>query len=310
MPLHPQSQEFINAIAVANAPGWSDMPLAEARQTFCELGLFGNGPQLECVRDASVGQIPIRIYQKHQHNNPAVVAFFHGGGWVLGDLETHDTLCRRLAYASDCCVVAVHYRRAPEARYPAALHDCFQVVEEIAAGHVVPAADPTRIVLAGDSAGGNLVAAVSMKARDNGFKLAGQVLMYPALATDFTTDSYRDFATGHGLTSETMQWFWAQYLNETTTSDPLAAPLLAQSLQDLPPTHIMTAEYDVLRCEGELFAQRLQEAGVTTSLRRYDGMLHGFIHFSEVFDDAHVAVRDCAQVIQQMTSDRGIHRGE
>jgi acetyl esterase len=296
MPLHPQARAFLDVLAAQKGRGWEEMTPAEAREVFNGLTqVFGTGPELVGVENQVIdGRVPVRLFRPANGKALPVVMFFHGGGWVLGNLDTHDTLCRRLAKASGCIVVSVGYRLAPERRFPAALDDCFDAAVYVAEHADSLGIDARRLAVCGDSAGGNLAAAVALRARERGtLRVHSQWLIYPVLEAWFDTESYRAFGEGYGLTRAAMQWFWDCYApTAADRANPLAAPLLAKSLGGLPPVQVITAEYDVLRDEGEAFAAKLKAAGVPTTLRRHDGMLHGFLHFSEPFDDAKAALAE------------------
>lgn len=303
MPLHPQAQAFLDAIAAKHGPGWEQMTPDAARRVFSGLtDLFGAGPELPAVENRTIaGQFAIRVYHPLAGDEtlPAIM-FFHGGGWELGDLETHDALCRRLCQGSRCVVIAVDYRRPPEHPFPAAFADCFvatQYVIEHAQGFRV---DAGRVAVCGDSAGGNLAAAVALRARDEGGPpLHSQWLVYPAIAPDFETASYRAYGEGYGLTRAAMEWFWRQYSpGPKERENSYLVPSRAATLAKLPRAYVITAEYDVLRDEGEDYAGKLAAAGVQVTTRRYNGMVHGFLHFSEAFDDGKRAVTELAQAIR------------
>jgi acetyl esterase len=311
MPLHAQVKEFLDALREHPVPGWDEMTPAQGRQFFASLtDLFGQGPALHRVEDRTVADtVAVRIYAPAVPTPLPIVMFFHGGGWVLGDLNTHDSLCRRLCAASGALIVSVAYRCAPEHQYPAALDDCLAATAYVADHAAELGGDAGRIVVAGDSAGGNLAAAVALRARDQGGPvLHGQILIYPAVQACCDSSSYLAFADGYGLTRRAMLWFWRQYLGQDLkTADAYAAPGRATSLAGLPPTHLITAEYDVLRDEGEQFAGRLQAAGVPTTARRYNGMIHGFVHFAEPFDVGKQALADLGEVVRTLTRGRGHH---
>lgn len=277
------------------------MPPVEGREIFAGLGdLFAVGAELPKVEDRTLAEnVPVRVYTPSGNGPHPALMYFHGGGWVLGDLDTHDGLCRQLAAQSGCVVVAVDYRRSPEHRHPAAMTDCYQATRAVADDAGSFNVDPARIAVGGDSAGGSLALGVSrMAVEQGGPALSMQLLIYPVVEPAFDTQSYLDLATGYGLTRETMQWFWEQYLGESPASEALISPSRAASLAGLPTTHIITAEYDVLRDEGETLAESLTAAGIPTSLRRYDGMLHGFVHFSQLFDIGRQAVSDVSAVLR------------
>lgn len=314
MPLHPQAAAFVNMLAQQDRPSWQDMPLQEAREGFESLqGVFGERVELYAVADYCLSQDSITPWPEAQskpesgihcrvyHPQPGclpVIVYFHGGGWVLGSIQTHDNLCRKLAATTGHCVVSVEYRVSPEAQYPLPLDDCCSATRGVARFASQLNIEAERIVVAGDSAGGNLALAVAMRFRDTGGPpLAAQVLVYPVVEPNFTTPSYQAFATGHGLTQATMRWFWQQYASNLD-SDLAYAKLLNQPLHDLPPTFLLTAEYDVLRDEGELLADKLAEAQIAVKQKRYPGMLHGFFHFSGYFDSAKIAFSDIASYLK------------
>ncbi len=302
MPLTDQAQAFLEALAAADPPPWESLTPQEGREAFSSMtDLFGEGPSLARVENLSLpGDIQVRIFSDEEGGDkepsPAVL-FFHGGGWVLGNLDTHDPFCRRLAKQSSCTIISVDYSLSPEARFPTALQQCYDATRYVAehADEIGVLGD--RLAIAGDSAGGNLAAAVAIKARDEGGPpIALQVLVYPVIEPNFETETYRQFGENHGLSRGNMEWFWQQYLGDQEPG-PLAAPIRGTSLAGLPRAHVITAEYDVLRDEGEAYAKRLSEAGVPTTLRRYDGNLHGFLHFAAAFDDGISAATDVAKIL-------------
>tara|TARA_R110002049_G_scaffold4601_5_gene32547 strand:- start:756683 stop:757609 length:927 start_codon:yes stop_codon:yes gene_type:complete len=306
MTLHPQSKSFIEAMRVADAPAWQEMTIEQARKTFNELPIFGDAPEVADVADHQLAGINVRIYRPQADGDaipPATIVFFHGGGWVLGGLDSHDALCRRLAIAADLPVVSVEYRQPPEDPFPAAAEDCFTVCDALSVEHGQLNLS-ANMILAGDSAGGNLAAVVGLMARERGGPpLLGQVLIYPVLDASMSTDSYQQFATDHGLTAETMAWFWQNYTGNTSARrNPLACPDAASDFSGLPPTHLIVAEYDVLRDEGLQFARRLSDAGVPTTLEHCDGMLHGFVHFAGVFDEAAIVTKQIGKQCRRWAS--------
>ena len=296
--VHPQVRSYLDALAAQNRPGWETLPPAAGRALFASLtGVFGEGPELYRVENRTIaGHVPVRVYWPSEDDHLPVVVYFHGGGWVLGNLDTHDSLCRRLACDSGCVVVAVDYRLAPDARFPAAFDDSFAATAYVSEHADEFHIDPARLVVAGDSAGGNLAAAVAIRAAEVGAPaIRSQVLIYPVVEPNFETPSYLAHAEGFGLSRRTMMWFWEQYLaSEEDALSHYAVPSRAANLSQLPPAHVITAEYDVLLSEGESYAERLEAAGVATTIRRYDGMIHGFVHFSGVFDVGRQAVSDIA----------------
>jgi acetyl esterase len=239
------------------------------------------------------GDIPIRIYRPA--GAPAVapvVVFTHGGGFVLCDLDSHDDICRALANASDAVFVAVDYRLAPEHPFPAPTEDGYAVLRWVAESAAELGVDPARIGVVGGSAGGGLVAALALMARDRGGPRLGlQVLVYPMLDTRCDTPSHRGTGPGYFLKSEEVQWYWKRYLGDADPTDPYASPSHATDLSGLPPTLIVTAEHDPLRDEGEAYGAALAAAGVDVTVTRYDGVFHSFLSFLAVLDEA-LAARD------------------
>jgi len=247
------------------------------------------------------GPVPVRIYTPEGEEPRPAVVFFHGGGWVIGNLDTHDGTARKLANAAGAVVVSVDYRLAPEHPYPAAAEDCYAATcwtAEHGAAELGMA--PGQLAVAGDSAGGNLAAVVSLMARDRGGPAPGfQLLVYPVTDPDFERPSYRENAEGYLLTRDVMEWFWDQYVPDAARRhDPYAAPLRAPDLSGLPPALVVTAEYDPLRDEGEAYARRLEEAGVRVRCRRYPGMIHGFLSFSDVVDQGKEAVAEAGTALR------------
>jgi acetyl esterase len=218
--------------------------------------------------------------------------FTHGGGWVVCDLDSHDGVCRAIANASGAIVVAVDYRLAPEHRFPCGLEDAYSVLEWAAKSAAELGGDPHRLAVVGDSAGGNLAAALTLAARDRGGPTVGsQVLVYPVTNHDFTTASHRDPGDDKVLQSDEVQYFWQEYLADPDdAANPYASPLRAPSLEGLPPALVITAAFDPLRDEGETYAARLRDAGVPTELVRYDSMMHSFVTFLDALPDARDAV--------------------
>ena len=229
--------------------------------------------------------------------------FFHGSGFVLCSLDTHDGMCRNLCAGAGCVVVSVDYRLAPEHKFPAGPDDCLHATRWTAAHAVKLGADPTRIAVGGDSAGGNMAAVTALRMRDErGPALCGQLLLYPV--TDYHTPgtpSYEENAEGYGLTRDTMKWFWHHYLHDPSEGMlPHAAPLRAPDLSSLPRALVITAEFDPLRDEGELYAKRLATSGVATTLSRYDGVNHGFMFWTGVVDKAGSAMNEACEWLREI----------
>lgn len=232
--------------------------------------------------------IPLRIYKPEGSGSFPVLVFFHGGGWVLGNLETHDSMARALSARSDCVVVAVDYRRAPEYRFPAAIEDAYTVTRWVANNAAKIDADADSLAVGGGSAGGNLAAAVAQMARDKNIATPSidyQLLMYPALDHTYGTISYQQNAIGYYLTEDQMAWFWNHYLPAGVGGrNPYASPLKARDFTGLPPAFVITCGYDPLRDEGAVYADRLEEAGVAVDHVNYEGMIHDFVNMRRLRD--------------------------
>lgn len=251
----------------------------------------------------SAGEIPVRVYTPEPQAPRPALLYFHGGGWVVCGLDTHDVVCSALAHRAGAVVIAVDYRLAPEHKFPAAVIDCYAATLWVAANAERLGADPKRISVGGDSAGGNLAAVVSLKSRDeNGPAIALQVMVYPVTdLSSFATQSYREFGEDHYLTKKEMEWFRENYLrNMDDARDPHASPLLAKDLSHLPPALIITAECDPLCDEGAAYAKRLSDAGVAVSYTCYPGMIHPFVSLSGVIPQAFDALQQVAEAIARV----------
>lgn len=297
MALDPQAAAYLEKMAALGLPSPSEVPVEEVRRPYEEAAaaLFGPTPALASVEDLDADGVPVRVYRP-AGGEPGGLVYLHGGGWVLGSLDSHDPLCRTLAVRSGCPVIAVGYRCAPEHPYPAAIDDAWTATAWAAERY-------SPLAVAGDSAGGQLAAAVARRARDAGLPLALQVLIYPATNYAFDTASYRDNAEGTTLTTAHMQWFWAQYVpDETRAGEPDCSPLRARELAGLPPALVVSAEYDPLRDDGEVYARRLDEAGVSVTLRRYEGQIHGFVRMPAVINRARDAIDEVAGAVRSALS--------
>src|SRR2546423_1700448 len=305
MPLDPQAQALLEQMQALGAPPLHEQPVEMARESlamFASMG--GTGEEVAKTEDRGIsaphGEIPVRIYTPHGSGPFPVIVFFHGGGWVLGDLETHDITCRALANGAKAVVVAVHYRLAPEHKFPAAADDCYAALQWAHEHAAELGGDPSRMAVAGDSAGGNLAAVTALKARDEGGPaLRFQLLVYPVTDFSMATPSYEANAEGYVLTKDSMKWFWDHYCSDADRKNPYASPLHAPDVSGLPPALVITAEFDPLRDEGEAYAKRLEEAGVAVKATRYDGQVHGFFGMTAIFDAAKRALDEATSALRE-----------
>jgi len=304
-PLDPQAIAVIRYLAELAHPSLEKVPASEARRLYRETraALRPPGPVLPVVGDlnaeGTAGSIPLRLYRPSNGVLPALI-YFHGGGWVLGDLDTHDVLCRQLALQAGVIVIAVNYRLAPEHPFPAAVDDCYSATAWISANALALGVDNTRLAVGGDSAGGGLATVVTLMARSGGPSLKYQILVYPVTDLRAQTESYSKYADGYLLTRNLMRWFIAQYATtEDDVRDWRASPLLAPSVDGVPPALVMTAGLDPLRDEGEAYARRLEEAGVPVDYMCLGGMVHGFWTMGGKIDTANRAVSYAASALRQ-----------
>ena len=304
MPLDPQVKVILDA--TPEMPEFDTMDATEVRAAMAGGDALSPGEPLPVARveDRTIpgpdGELPVRIYWPEGTGPFPIVVFFHGGGWVICDLDTHDGQARSLCKGAGAVVVSVDYRLAPEHSFPAGPEDCYAATCWAAENAGEIDGDASRIAVAGDSAGGNLSAVVALMARDRGGPaLSFQLLIYPVTNHDFTTASYVENATGYFLTTSSMQWFWRQYLKDPTDAhNPYAAPMQAEDLSGLPPALCITAEFDPLRDEGEAYAARLREAGVAVTTSRYDGVIHGFFGMGALIERANDAVDEACAALR------------
>ncbi len=306
MPLNPKCQPLIdgyNARYGGKVRNAETLPAVRAQM---EAGPPPVVPEIASVEDRRIpglhGDIPIRIYRPMKSASPLpVLVTFHGGGWCIGSVNSHDGTARRLALAGQCAVVSVDYRLAPEHKFPAPFDDCFAATKWVAEHGRELGVDASRLAVGGDSSGGNLAAAVALKARDaGGPKLAFQLLIYPALDRTLDTPSYKQNAKGYLLTRETMATNWALYLRtDADSKNPYACPNQAKDLRGLPSALIITAEYDPLRDDGDIYAKKLRAAGVPVTYTCYEGMIHAFFSYSDVLDEAKQALAQAGAALKQ-----------
>jgi len=299
MPLHPQAAAFLEQLSRLKSPPIESLPIDLTRQALILASTVKMAPaklaliETRMITGPDGEGLKVRVYWPHGAGPFGVCLYFHGGGWVLNSIDTHDDLAQRLAEASGCVFVSVDYRLAPEHKYPAATEDAYAALKWVVATARELNIDPHRIAVCGDSAGGNIAAALCLMTRDRGGPpIAYQALIYPITDCNFDRPSYRQNADGYFLTTSQMHWFWRHYVRSPEQMrEPYASPLRADSLMGLPPALILTAEFDPLRDEGEAYAQALRAAGVAVEVHRYDGMIHAFIKRVDQFDAALDAIR-------------------
>jgi acetyl esterase len=310
MALDRDAERVLEMARLSERPPYETLSAPEARELFLAARevLAPDPPPVAEIRELSASgptgaALPLRLYRGAATASgdalPALV-YFHGGGWVIGDLDTHDSLCRHLANAARCIVVAVDYRLAPEHKFPAAVEDCFAATSWIAQEAAALGVDRERLAVGGDSAGGNLAAVVSLIARDRGGpNLRCQALLYPTVECGMTHASHDRFAEGYLLTRPTMKWFREHYLRgPADVEDWRASPLRAADLSGVAPALVLTAGNDVLRDEGEAYARRLQEAGIAVQLRHFPDQIHGFLTMGKIIEAAQPALDDIAAALR------------
>ncbi len=303
MPLHPFIADLFAKMAQAGRPAISAGSPADARAlTRSSRAALGQGPSLPQIQAVEVptrhGAIPARVYVP-QDNPIGLMVYVHGGGWVVGELDDFDAMARTLAARSQCALLMPDYRLAPEHPFPAGLEDVEDTIRWASTQTTRWSTAPAPIIVGGDSAGGNLTA-VAVQALAGHVHIAGQILIYPVTDADMDRDSYRDFSRGMQLTREDMQWFFSHYAPVDLHLDARISPLRQSPRAQTPTTVVVTAECDVLRDEGEAYARHLEQAGIQTTLRRIDGLPHGFIRMHNLVDTADAALSDIAADVQAL----------
>jgi acetyl esterase len=307
--LHPQAQALLRLVEERGLPPTHTLTPVEAREMYRQRRFFTQPapPEVESVRELEAaggpGPIPLRAYRPLGSAADAVLpvlVYYHGGGWVIGDLDSHDVLCRELCNQSGCAVVAVDYRMGPEHRFPAAVDDALAATRWVRTNAGALKVDASRLAVGGDSAGGNLAASVALAARESGdLPIAFQLLIYPATDQRRGWPSHTTNGEGYLLTRDTMTYFHDHYIDDPKHDlDWRASPLLHADHRNLPPAFVLTAGYDPLRDEGLQYAHKLSEAGNRATLVNFERQIHGFITMGKVIDEANVAVQLCASQLR------------
>ena len=308
--LHPQTQALLDFIEARQVPPTHTLSVTDARAYYRDRRSVTQPTPAEVAQVQELqangphGAIPLRLYRplgSAETETLPVLVYCHGGGWVIGDLDTHDSLCRELANGAGCAVVAVDYRMGPEHRFPAAVDDAIAATRWVHSNAAALHLDPARLAVGGDSAGGNLAAVVSIAARDSAdLPIAFQLLIYPATDQHRSAPSHAENGQGYLLTSDTMAYFTGHYIADATQyADWRASPLLHENLADLPPALVITAGFDPLRDEGQAYAERLTAAGNHASYVCFDRQIHGFITMGKLIDEANTAVALCAAELRR-----------
>jgi acetyl esterase len=303
--LHPETRALLNLMIERRVPPVHTLSPDEARRMYLERRTFTqpDAPKVAGVTELTDGPVPMRHYRpagSAAGQSLPVLVYFHGGGWVIGDLDTHDVLCRQLANGSGCAVIAVHYRLGPEHRFPAAPDDCLAATRWVRANAEALGVDAARIAVGGDSAGGNLAAVVALAERDAGTPLAFQLLIYPAVDQRHGQASYTSNGEGYLLTRDSIRYYHDHYLGDRSQDgDWRCSPLLAVSHAGLPPAFVLTAGFDPLRDEGFQYAEALTAAGTPATYVCYERQIHGFITMGRLISEANSAVAQCAAELRR-----------
>jgi len=300
--LDPIALKFLKDAAALGAPPIGELEPAQVRAGIKASGT-GPGPEIHSIEDMEMagpeGPIPVRIYRPSEQTNLPALVYFHGGGWVIGDIEWNDGMCRQISDQAECVVISVEYRLAPEDVYPAAADDAYAATVWAVQNAKRLEIDENRIAVGGWSAGATLAAVVCLMLRDRGGpKVVHQLLICPATDSAMDTESYLTRAEGFGLSADTMEWFWNHYDPTGRRAEPYASPLLADDFSQLPSAHVITADYDPLRDEGVAYAEALDLAGVTVIAKNYEGQIHTFVRETDTFPSGAQALTDASNVLK------------
>lgn len=306
--LDSEVAEMLKAAEEENAPAIETLTPKQARDSVGQRVAETSGEKISSVKtkDQTIpgphGEIPIRIFSPPGEGPFPVIVYFHGGGWVICNVESHDPPCRQLCKYSDCIVISVDYRLAPENKFPVAIDEAYETVQWVFQNASSINAIADKIAIGGDSAGGNIATVTALRIKEEGgLKLAYQLLIYPVTdLSNFDRQSYQDYSDGFFLSRNMMEWFRNHYLNSIDEAKlAYTSPLLAEDLSGLPPAFVLTAEYDPLRDEGELYARKLYDAGVPVKCVRYNGMIHPFWSLGGVISAAHQAYQEAGEHLKQ-----------
>lgn len=307
MTLAPEIVKQLADQKAAGLPQVWEAPVAVIRELTQGRVAFAGTPEpiLSVVNRFIPGptaDLPIRIYRSNEDRNAPAMVFFHGGGWVLNFLDIYNAALHRLANQSGSVIISVNYQKAPEHPFPTPFDDCYSTLLWVKSHASELGIDPNRVGVGGDSAGGNLAAAVAVKARDQNVELSYQLLVYPCVDRDFTTKSYIECATDYGLTTRAMEWFWDQYLQgDQHNENPYAAPMRAKSLKGVAPSIVITAQYDPLVSDSEKYVEKLKSDGAEVIYKEFPGMIHGFFANVAASPSSHLALDFAAQEIVAKT---------
>lgn len=307
MSLAPEIQAYLKRLEALNLPQVWQAPVDVIRRN-TQSRVATSGP-VEAIHEISnrfipgpTADLPIRIYRPSSASNAPAIVYFHGGGWVLNFLDIYDASLARLANQSGATIISVNYQKAPEHPFPIPFDDCYATLLWVIANATELNIDPRKIGVAGDSAGANLASGVAIKARDNEIALAFQLLIYPCNDRNFETESYIENATGYGLSTQSMQWFWDQYLQGSQhDTNPYAVPMRAGSFSGVAPAIIITAQYDPLISDGKNYAALLERDGISVIYKEYAGMIHGFFTNMAVTPTARESIDFAAGRIKELT---------
>ncbi|ASK63384.1 alpha/beta hydrolase [Virgibacillus phasianinus] len=306
MALDSQVKVILDQINAIPSPAWDQITAQAYRKMAAQsMDMDSEKEEVKEVKDQTIPlegrSLPIRVYTPEGEAPQPALIFYHGGGWVIGDLDSHDSVCRLLANRAQCVVISVDYRLAPEHKFPAAVEDAYDSLHWVATHAAEFNIDKNRIAVGGDSAGGNLAAVACIIAKERKFpNIAYQMLIYPSTGYDKAPNSMRENAEGYLLTVNQMNWFRDQYFSsEEELQNPYASPLLYSNHENLPPTLIMTAQYDPLRDVGKAYAEKLEENGIDVYYRNYEGLIHGFANFHKLVDKANEALLEAAAQLRK-----------